>query len=169
MATKVLDKAIEKMIMRAGDLDSLRNQINGPVKVYLPSDERNDNGELLTETFMNGQGEEDVRPLQSAEPFLSKVFYKRNFRTPKMQEQLEQAQETYKDSPLKMAIATLVLMVADWDLTCNGKKVIITFDSVFDADLPDVLIYGVLTACYEHNRPPKELSDRLQSTSLQEE
>ena len=178
MTTKVLNKlhkdtetliAKVENIRKSGDLDSLRSQTNGPVKIYLPSGERDENGELVMETFLNSEGEDDVRPALSAEPFLSQVFYRRNFRTPKVQATLEEAQNLYKDEPLKMAAVTLQLMITDWDLTSGGKKVPITLEGILEADPPDVFIYAVLTACYEHNRPPKGLSGKSLNTSSQEE
>lgn len=153
---------------KAGELRSFKEEVAGPVKVYLDSGRRDADGELIMEEFTRPDGTKETRPEQDTEPFLEKVYYRKNYMTPKMERRLKDMRDSLKDLPLNSSVQTLVMMVSSWDLKNDGKPIPLTVEAIEEADVPSDIIYSTIAACYEHNRPPKTLTDRLPNTSSQE-
>ena len=166
MASKTL-----RTVPRRGDIRSVKEDLGGPVKIYLNTDERDETGELLMEEYEDMNGETKERQRRDPEPFLEKVMYRKNYMTPKTQERVKALgkSEEYKGQPIKSAAAQIEIMVASWDMTDGDEPILPTEEDIIAHDVPGEIVYAVLNQVMEYNRPPKALRDRLQSTSSQEE
>ena len=165
---------------RNGDLKTLREQLIGPVKVYLETGRHSEEDDtLIMEEYEDKDGEVKYRPETDTVPFLENIWLRKNFATKTNREiekriTAEESDENGKEKEgsslgFRLAIASLVAMVAKWDLTDGGIPVPLTQEAIENADIPVEFIYRVLNACYEYRRVPKELSDRLPNTSSQTE
>lgn len=74
-----------------------------------------------------------------------------------------------KDRPLHSAARQIPILVAKWDLKDNGTPVPVTEEAILEHDVPSDVLFSVLSAVYEYQRPPKVPSGRLPNTSSQEE
>ncbi len=161
----------------SGDLKSLREQVVGPVKVYLESGRHSEEDDtLMMEEYEDKDGEIKQRPELETEPFLKDVWVRKVYATKKNAEieakiRAEEAGKSDEDSLLGMriAVSTVVALVAKWDLTEDGVPVPLTQEGLEAADVPVEFLYRIASACYDYRRIPKDLSGRLPSTSLQAE
>ena len=173
MAEKV--KALQVHSVQGGDLKTLREQVVGPVKIYLETGRHSDEDDtLVMEEYEDKDGEVKYRPELEEQPFLKQVWLRKNFATKNNREiekkitDEEKVKEDEDGSSIlgfRLAIASIVAMVSKWDFTNDGVPIPLTQQAIENADIPVEFIYRILNACYEYRRVPKELSDRSPSTS----
>ena len=177
MAEKV--KALQVHTLQSGDLKMLREQTVGPVKVYLETGRHSDEDDtLIMEEYEDKDSEVKYRPELEDEPFLKQIWLRKNFATKNNreiekriteEEKLKESEDGTSILGFRLAIASIVAMVAKWDFTDSGVSIPLNQEAIENADIPVEFIYRILSACYEYRRVPKELSDRLPSTSSQTE
>jgi hypothetical protein len=154
MSTK---KVYNPVITTPGDLQSRRNQVIGPFKLFLKSGERDETGELIFDAVEQPDGSMENKPRKDEVPFLSNIFFKKNVMTIRREEEFEHDKKEYVEKGLMLTWYSkqLSYILHSWDLKDGGKDVPPTFEGITSHEVDFELIDSILDLHREVTRPPK--------------
>jgi hypothetical protein len=146
-----------------GDVKARAVEKVGPVPIYLDTEARGDDGELIMEPYINDVGEEDERQQREADPFCYCYFWK-NTLNPKNEDLLANLNNSPEMTTLRRAATQCEMYVSDWDLTNDGNPIPIEVEAIIAAGVDAGVLWRIIERFNDMNRPPLEVRKKLRSS-----